>query len=236
MASRTAHVPALSPVAAVLVGAALLVSGCSSGSSGSKSKPAGPIMTQAATAMRAVTSLSFAITTTGNPIKVKSATGNLLKNGNATGNVQVSELGALLQLDLTIVGDTVYVKGLTGGYQKMSRASVTSIYDPTAVLDPNRGVVPLLSTATNATTDGTQSVDGHTCDHVHATLAGAIVKNLVPGVSQNLPAWLWIDHSSHRLIKTVVTVPAKGSNKGGTVTITFSNFNTPFTITPPTSG
>jgi lipoprotein LprG len=235
MASRI-----LSPLIAASVGATLLVSGCSSGSSHhsstSAAKPAGTIMTEASTAMRSVTSLSFAITTVGNPIKVKSATGNLLKNGNATGNVQVSELGALLQLDLTIVGDTVYVKGLTGGYQKMSRSSVTSIYDPTAVLDPNRGVVPLLATATNATTDGTQTVAGHDTDHVHATLQGSLVKNLIPGVSQNLPAELWIDHGDHRLIKTSVSVPAKSGGKPGTVIIVFSNFNSPFTITPPTSG
>lgn len=241
MASRTARFPHLFSIVAASLCGALLMSGCGSShshsSSSSKPKPAGSILTQSATAMRGVTSVSFTLSAEGTvPIPVKSANGKLLKNGDAVATAQVSELGALIQLDVTIIGKTAYVKGLTAGYQKVSRSSILSVYDPTAVLDPNRGVVPLLNTATNATTDGRQNVAGHDCDHVDATLSATALKALIPGVSQNLPSQLWVDHTSHLLIKASVPVPGKNGGKGGTVIITLSDFNTPFTITPPTSG
>lgn len=220
-------------LACLVVLAVTLTAACGGGGS-TKNPPGGSLLQQAATATRAVTSLSFAVRTADAPqIKVKSADAKLLRNGDAQGSVQITELGMPIQLDFVVLGKTVHLKGLTGGWQQEPLSRVTGIYDPSAVLDPNRGLVQLLTTAKNANTQGRQKVAGRDCYRVRATLAQAPLSRLVPGVSGDAPARLWISTADHRVLKAEVEVPAQGGGKAGTATVTFADFNTPFSITAP---
>jgi lipoprotein LprG len=212
-----------------------VAAGCSGGGGGSENNPpGGTLLQQAATATRAVTSLAFSLRTSGDPdVKVDSADAKLLRNGNAQGSVKVTQLGLPIQLDFVVLGKTVHLRGLTGGWQRQPLSRVAGIYDPSAVLDPDRGLVQLLSTAKNPTTKGRQKVTGQDCYRVDATLAQGPLSRLVPGISADTPAELFIAKADHRVLRADVKVPSKSAGKTGTATVAFTDFNKPFSITAP---
>jgi lipoprotein LprG len=216
-----------------IVLALTLTTGCAGGGS-DKNPPGAQILQQAANVMRNVTSLSFTLRTSGDPnVNVKSVDAKLLKNGNSQGSVQVTELGVPIQLDFVVLGQTVHFKGLTGGWQTEPLSKVSGIYDPSAVLDPNRGLVQLLLTAKNAETRGKEKVAGQECYKVHATLARDTLARLVPGMTADAPADIWVSTADKHMLKAEVEVPSKNGGKPGKVTIAFADYGKPFTITAP---
>jgi lipoprotein LprG len=147
--------------------------------------------------------------------------------------VQVTELDVPIQLDFVVLGKTVTFKGLTGGWQTEPLSKVAGIYDPSAVLDPNRGLVQLLLTAKNAETRGKDKVTGQECYKVHATLSGAALARLVPGMKADAPADIWVSTADKHVLKAEVEVASKSGGKPGKVTIAFADYGKPFTITAP---
>ena len=229
MSSSRARLARLLPVVLALV-----LTACGGGGGGDKNPPGGPLLQQAANVLRTVPSLSFTLRTSGDPkVNVKSVDAKLLKNGNSQGSVQVTELGMPIQLDFVVLGTTVYFKGLTGGWQKEPLSKVSGIYDPSAVLDPNRGLVQLLLTAKNPVTQGKEKVAGQEAYRVHATLAKAALGQLVPGMDADAPADIWTATTSKNVLKAVVEVPSKSGGKPGKVTIAFADFGKPFPINAP---
>lgn len=214
--------------------AIVLTAGCSGGGGSGDRPPGGPLLQQAANVLRGVTSLSFTLRTSGDPdITVKSVDAKLLKDGNSQGSVQVTELGMPIQLDFVVIGKTAHFKGLTGGWQQEPLSKVAGIYDPSAILDPDRGLVQLLLTAKNAETKGKDKVAGQECHRVHATLARAALSRLVPGMNADAPADIWVSTADKHVLKAEVEVPSKNGGKPGKVTITFADFGKPFPISAP---
>lgn len=181
-------------------------------------------MKKSATAMAAVKTVEFALANSGVPtVPVKNAEGTLTRAGDAKGKVQVQLLG-LQELEFVLVGDGVYLKGVTGGFTKTyTRAQLAAIYDPSKIIT---GVPQLLSSATNAQVKGEE--DGHYT--VTVTLDAATLKTIVPGVTAAVNGTLWIDTATSRLLRADLPLT------GGTVTVTLSDYDAPVTITPPPTG
>jgi lipoprotein LprG len=210
----------------LLVVVLALVSACSSGAGGQL--PAGPdLLKKSSEAMRAVKTAGFAIATEGKPnVPVRKADGRLTAKGDADGTITLSILGTLQEITFSLVGDTVNFKGPTGGFQKMTRKDLAQLYDPSLILDPAKGIAQLLSTATAATVEAEENG----AYRVAATFPGQVVGRLVPGVTQGVDGRIWVDKATSRLTK--VELPLQG----GTVTVTFSDYDVPVTITPPAAG
>lgn len=202
----------------------LAVSACSGGGGGA-ALPDGPgLMKKAAEAMRTVKSATFSIATDGKPkVPVKKADGRLTAKGDADGTITIDVLGNLQEITFAVVGDTVHFKGPTGGFQKMTRKDLAQLYDPSLILDPAKGIANLLSTATDPQVQGEE--DG--AYKVATTFPGQVVGTLVPGVTQGVNGQVWIDKASSRLTK--VNLPLQD----GSVTVSFSDYDAPVTITPP---
>ncbi|MBB5629437.1 LppX_LprAFG lipoprotein [Sphaerisporangium krabiense] len=222
---RTPRVRAL----VTLLAALCLAAACSS----QAELPAGPdLMKRSAEAMRSVKSVAFAIATEGKPpVPLKRAEGSLITKGDAKGTVQIEVLGMLQELAFVLTGDTVYFKGPTGGYQTMTRAQLAQIYDPSAILDPDKGVARLLSGATGATTEAAEDVEGSRAYRVAATLPRDVVTAVVPGVRQEVKGTLWVDTASGRLVKASLPI-SEGANSG-TVLVTLTDYDAPVTIATP---
>ncbi|MEZ0068206.1 lipoprotein LprG [Streptacidiphilus sp. MAP12-20] len=229
-------------LATVMVVLALPLAGCSSGASGGGGKEtsnlpaAAQLLSSGATAMTAVRSLRFSIDASGQiaGLALRSATGQLTRAGNAQGHASVSESGALVEIDFVIIGSTAYIKGATGGYSKVPLAVAASLYNPEAILDPDKGVVKLLQTATAARTVDRETLDGQAVYHVKALLAQPVLATLVPGDSQSEQGDIWLTVSSSQLVK--VSFPVQTASGGsGSVTASFSDFDAPAAITAPSS-
>jgi lipoprotein LprG len=195
---------------------------------------AGDLMNQAGTAMGTVKTVKFAINVDGSVpgLPLHSADGVLTKAGDAKGSASISELGATIQVDFVIVGQSFYLKALTGGYQKLPLSTATAIYDPSAILDPKRGISKLLSGATDPKTVGSESINGHNAYKVALKLDPAAIESLIPGAGAGTTGTVWIDATSHRVDKGVFTLPTTGG-KSATVTITLTDYDAPVTISAP---
>jgi lipoprotein LprG len=112
-------------------------------------------------------------------------------------------------------------------------ALASSVYDPSAILDPDRGVAKILDTATEGKTEARESVNGVDAYRVTAKLDPQAVSTVVPGVTGDVTGQLWIAAAQPRLLKTSFAVPGQGGSPGGTVTITLSDFDAPVTVTAP---
>lgn len=197
--------------------------------------PAGPqLVSAAATAMRDVKSAHVTIDAEGpvGDLPLRSAEGDLTHDGDAKGTIKLFVLTALLQVEFIVVGDDYYIKGLSGGWQKQSAADVATYYDPSAILDPDRGVVKILSTATDANTQAADSANGVDTYRVAVKLDSAAVATIVPGVPAGVTGTLWLDRTTKRLVKAELKVPA-ASGDPGTVTINLTDVDKPVTISAP---
>ncbi|MEV0592200.1 LppX_LprAFG lipoprotein [Nonomuraea cavernae] len=207
----------------LLVVVLALSSACSSG--GGAELPAGPDLTKKASeAMKTVKSAAFSISTEGKPkVPVKKADGRLTAAGDADGTITLEVLGNLQEITFALVGDTVHFKGPTGGFQKLTRADLAQLYDPSLILDPGKGVAQLLSTATDPRVEAEEGG----AYRVATTFSGQVLGALVPGVTQGVNGKVWIDKAGSRLTK--IELPLQD----GTVTVSFSDYDAPVTITPP---
>ncbi|MEV4134340.1 LppX_LprAFG lipoprotein [Dactylosporangium sp. NPDC049742] len=193
------------------------------------------LLKESATAMGGITSAKFLITADGTiaGVALKRADGVLTKEGNAQGTAQVEQMGATVDMAFTIVGQTMWLKGPTGDYQQLPLALAASVYDPSAILSPDRGIAKVLGTATNGKTEATESVDGQEAYRVSTDNSSQTLANVVPGVTGSVPGKFWIAKDGKKLLKAAFTLPAVGEAKGGTVTIKFKEFDAPVTIAPP---
>ncbi|NUW34424.1 LppX_LprAFG lipoprotein [Nonomuraea sp. SMC257] len=209
----------------LLVVLVALVSACSSG--GGAELPAGPdLMKKASEAMKTVKSASFSITTEGKPkVPLKQADGRLTAAGDADGTISLEVLGSLQEITFALVGDTVHFKGPTGGFQRLTRKELAQLYDPSLILSPDKGVPQLLATAG----DPRVEAEENGAYRVATTFSGPVLGTLVPGVTQGVNGTVWVDKATSRLTKVVLPL------QDGTVTVAFSDYDAPVTITPPPS-
>ncbi|WP_432980803.1 LppX_LprAFG lipoprotein [Dactylosporangium sp. CA-233914] len=228
---------------AALTAALVALVGCSGKSDDQKSSAptaeanlpaADGLLKDSSTAMSGIKTAKFLITADGTiaGLALKRAEGVLTKEGNAQGTAQV-EQGTTVDLAFTIVGQTMWLKGPTGDYQQLPLSLAATVYDPSAILDPERGIAKVLSTATEGKTEASESVGGKDTYRASAKFPGENLSKIVPGVTGTIPGRLWIAKDSKRLLKATFDLPASGEAKGGTVTVTFTEFDAAVTINPP---
>jgi lipoprotein LprG len=223
--------------ALALLPALVTAAGCSGGSDSTNSLPQGrEVLAQSSAAMRDLKSIGFTIDTEGKPaVPFKRGDIKLLKSGDAEGTLQIQQAGQAVETNFVLVGQTVYLKGVTGGYQKLPRAMVTQLYDPSALLDPERGVAKLLTTATGPRTEAREKVGGKDAYRVKATLPKDVAATLVPGVAQDVTGQVWVGTADHRPIKLKMQIPAVAGGDGstGAVLVSLTEFNADYKISPP---
>ncbi|MEU6778783.1 LppX_LprAFG lipoprotein [Nonomuraea angiospora] len=210
----------------LIVAVLALVSACSSGGGGEL--PAGPdLMKKASEAMKGVKSASFSIATEGKPkVPVKKADGRLTAAGDADGTITIDILGSLQEVSFALVGDTVHFKGPTGGFQKMTRQQLAQFYDPSVILEPTKGIAQLLASGANPQVEALEG-DAY---RVATAFPGPAIGQIIPGVTQGVNGKVWLDKTTSRLTKASLPL------QGGTVTVSFSDYDAPVTITPPAAG
>ncbi|MBC6462978.1 LppX_LprAFG lipoprotein, partial [Actinomadura sp. HBU206391] len=115
----------------------------------------------------------------------------------------------------------------------LPRAMVAQLYDPSALLDPERGVAKLLTTATGPKTEAREKVSGKDAYRVRATLPKDVAATLVPGVTADLPGQVWVTTADHRPIRLKMEMPAASGAGKGSVTVSLNEFNADYKIAPP---
>ncbi|MDQ3761838.1 MAG: LppX_LprAFG lipoprotein [Actinomycetota bacterium] len=205
-----------------------LVTSCTGNSEQRATLPDGSqLLADSATAMRTVNTTHFTLDVQGNVpgIPLTSADGRLTREGSAQGIARADLGRQVLELDFVIVGDTLYLRPPTGPIQQLPLSSAP--YDPSVILNQDRGIAALLASGTGATTEAREQVDGVDTYRLRANFPAQPLGTLVPGISQDTPGQVWIAVQGSRLVKAQFPVA------DGTITVRFSDYDAPVQITPP---
>jgi lipoprotein LprG len=159
---------------------------------------------------------------------VQSAQGDLTAAGDAQGTAKIVEFGQLVEVDFVLSGGDLYLKGPTGGFSKVPAALTGGIYDPSAILNPDKGVPKVLTSVTNPTITGT---DGDNW-LVSGTVPAAVASGLVPGIASDVTALLTIAMAGSELTAAQFTLDGS-DGKPATAKVGLSNFNETVSISPP---
>jgi lipoprotein LprG len=213
------------------------VSGCS-GSSGtptaaSTTAPpptASEILAASAAAMAEVKSAAFSLTVDGQlpSVTVQSAKGVLNADGDAQGTAAIVQFGQLIEVEFVLAGGQLYIKGVTGGFTQVPASLAGSVYDPSAILDPARGVAKVISSVQSATIADSEGDSWLISGSVPAEVAAG----LVPGITDDVTALLTISKGSSELTSADLTLDG-ADGKPATVKVELSDFNEPVSISPP---
>jgi lipoprotein LprG len=137
-------------------------------------------------------------------------------------------------VDFVLFNRTFYIKGPTGGYSRIPASLATNLFDPAAILDPNRGIAKIVTSVRNAHTEGTETVNGTDCYKIGGTVDKNLVSTLVPGVGADVGTTLWVaTGNGNQPVKAEFAVPGTDGSQGATVDVTISNVNVPVTVNAP---
>jgi lipoprotein LprG len=207
-----------------------LVTSCSGGGAQKTTLPDGTrLLNDSATAMRTVTTIHFTIRVQGNVpgVPLRYADGRLTRQGSAQGTAKVDRGGQLVQEEFVIVGDTLYLRGPTGDFQKLPSSVAGAVYDPSVILNPDRGIAALLVSGKDATTEARELVARVDTYRLRANFPPQLLGTLVPGLSKDTPGQVWIAVQGSRLVKAQFPVG------DGLISVHFADYDAPVLINGP---
>ncbi|MGH3801267.1 MAG: LppX_LprAFG lipoprotein [Pseudonocardiaceae bacterium] len=223
------HLRFLALLAALVIA---LITSCGTSAEQKVALPDGTrLLADSATAMRTVTSTRFAIDTQGNvpEIRLRSADGQLTREGSAKGTANLNQGGQVVELEFVILGDTIYLRPPTGPVQKLPLSLAGAVYDPSVILNPDRGIVSVLTSGKGATTEAREQVNGVDSYRVRVDFPAQPLNTLVPGPAQDKTGQVWIAVEGSRLVQA--QFPA--TDPDGMITVRFSEYDVPVEITAP---
>jgi lipoprotein LprG len=192
--------------------------------------PEGPtVLADAAKAMRSVSTTRFALDVKGETpgVQLRSADGQLTRDGSAKGTARVDEGRQLLELEFVIIGQDLYLRPPTGGVQKLPLSFAGAVYDPSIILNPDKGIAAALASGKSATAEKREQVDGVDTYRLRVSFPAQPLGTLIPGLAQNKTSEIWVATQGSRLIK------AQFPTTTGSITAHFSEYDAPAQITPP---
>jgi lipoprotein LprG len=192
------------------------------------------VLRDASAAAKEINSAHFALKIDGElpSLSVHNADGDLDRAGAAKGRVSMDLLGSLFEGEFVLVNETIYIKGPTGGFQQLPASMIANIYDPSAILDPDRGISKVLASVQNPKAEGTETVNGTPTVKVSGRVAKDVVSALVPGVESDVDITFWVREDNKQPVKAVVKIPG-GDGKNATAEVLLSDVNKPVTIDAP---
>lgn len=222
------HLRILALLAALVIA---LITSCEGSTGQSAGLPDGArLLADSATAMRTVTSARFNVAVQGNApeIPFQSAQGQLTREGSVQGTVNRNQGGQIVELEVVVVDEQLYLRGVTGPFLKLPASNLSGIYDPRLILDPDRGIAAVLASGTEASTQAREQIGGVDSYRVEVNFPAQPLGTLLPG-PQDEPktGTLWIAAQGSRLVQ------AQFPASDGTITVGFSEYDAPVEITAP---
>jgi lipoprotein LprG len=207
-----------------------LVTSCGGGGAQKTTLPDGArLLNDSATAMRTVTTIHFTIRVQGNVpgVPLRYADGRITRQGSAQGTAKVDRGGQLVQEEFVIIGDTLYLRGPTGDFQKLPSSVAGAVYDPSVILNPDRGIAALLVSGKDTTTEARELVAHVDTYRLRANFPRQSLGTLVPGLSKDTPGQVWIAVESSRVVKAQFPVG------DGLISVHFADYDAPVLIDGP---
>ncbi|MGH3933904.1 MAG: LppX_LprAFG lipoprotein [Pseudonocardiaceae bacterium] len=223
------HLRLLAIFAALVIA---LITSCGGSAERTVALPDGTrLLADSAAAMRTVTSTRFNVDVLGNvpEIRLRSATGQLTQEGSAKGTASLEQGDQVVELEFVILGDTLYLRPPTGPVQKLPLSLAGAVYDPSVILNPERGVAAVLVSGQGATTEAREQIAGVDSYRLKVNFPAQPLSTLIPGPPRDKTGQIWIAVQGSRLVQA--QFPA--ADPEGTITVRFSDYDLPVEITAP---
>lgn len=223
---------AVTLLAAFILALTASCSGASSPTGQQESLPDGArLLADSAAAMRDVNTIRFTVAAQGDipSVSLRYANGQLNKEGSAKGIARMKEGEKVIEREFVIAGDTLYLRDPSGQYQKLPTSVAGGAYNPSAILSPDRGIAAVLASGKNPTTQAREMISGVDTYKVEATFPREPLSGLIPGITEDTTGDMWIATQGSRLVQ------AQFRLGGGIMSVQLGEYNTPVSITAPTS-
>ena len=212
--------------------AALVATGCSSKSS-EPLPEAAPLITQSIEATKALKSAHLEIAVTGKitGLPVKTLSGDLTNVPTVAmqGSSKITMGGSDLDVKLVVIDGTLYAA--LSGDTFLDMGPAADVYDASVILNPDTGLANMLTSLSEATSQGFETIGGVPTVRVTGKVSADAVNKLIPPMkaSAPLPATFWIEKDApHQLVQAQVD-----QSEGNSVALTLSEWDKPVTVTKP---
>ncbi|HME49760.1 LppX_LprAFG lipoprotein [Mycobacterium sp.] len=220
-------------VLAVLALITALIAGCSSSNNTSNAPlpDAATLLKQSSDTTKNLKSVHLVLQVTGSipNLPVHSLTGDLTNTPAvaAKGNANITAFGQTIDADFVVANGNLYAALTPNKWTNFGPAA--DIYDPSVILDPDKGLANMLANFTNPKSDGRETINGIQTVRVKGTVNGPVIGAIVPEVTNQVPATAWIrEDGGHDLVKASVQI-----SPGNTIDMTLADWNKPVAVSPP---
>lgn len=220
-------------VLAVLALTAAPLSGCSSDKASNAPLPdAATLLKESTDTTKNLKSVHLDIKVTGQipNLPVHTLTGDLTSPPAiaAKGDANITVLGQTLDAQFIVADGNLYAALTPDKWTDFGPAA--DIYDPSVILDPNKGLANVLASFTNAKADARETINGVQTVRVKGTISADAISAIVPKVDTAVPGTAWIrEDGNHDLVRATAEI-----SPGNTIEMTLSDWNKPVTVTKPT--
>ncbi|MDP6510789.1 MAG: LppX_LprAFG lipoprotein [Dehalococcoidia bacterium] len=161
------------------------------------------------------------------------AEGDVVRPDRLRATIDGLALGMPVQVDVVLIGDTVYI---TNPLPPGNWQSFSSGMSPVGFFDPQTGVAALLGDVADLTPLGESEMEGKTAYHISgrvpAAALEAITGSSVPGAEVEVE--LWVGKQDFHLLQAKLTGKITTAESAGMVRwLRFSHFNQASPIEPP---
>jgi len=171
---------------------------------------------------------------TGRTIQLRSATGDVVPPDQMQTKLTAAISTINLDVSLVAIGADRYMTNPVTG--QWGPAQEGFDYSPTVLFDKEKGLSTVIGKLTDVEQLPTEKVNGVDSYHLRGKAARADVESLTSGAIDGDPIGVefWVSKDNFNLTKLVLTEPQTPDKAQPAVwTLTFSNFDTPVTITKP---
>jgi lipoprotein LprG len=201
------------------------------------------LLQQAGESMQALNSARFEMSRTGGPVYLdaeqqflfNSATGQYAAPDSVRAIIRVQAAGLALEVNTIAIGDDQWLTNpLTRRWDQLPPGWG---FNPAIIFDPEQGWQPLVrEDIVGLSQPETVQVDGRTLYHIRGSVAGERVRVITAGLAGDEPVEVafWIDPDTLHIVRIQfnTTTPEQ---EPSTWLLTFSDFDEPVTIEPPSN-
>lgn len=202
-----------------------------------KGPPPAQIVAAATKATSAERSFHFVYDEQHGPASTKGlhliyANGDVALPGNVKADVTGTLLGLPLRSTLIVVNGRYYVRNpFTQAWQTVSVAT-----NPETFFNPAKGVLAVISGATQVKSAGSEQIAGRDAYHVKGKVPVSAISPILgnPPSSRLVDVDLWIDKQSSRLLRVRISGPVESGDPSNAVrTVDLSGYGKAVVIKPP---
>jgi lipoprotein LprG len=201
---------------------------------------AAPLLQQTGDHMMALRGFHFRMQIsgyTGTDVPVQSAQGDA-HPPDLHASVDLREGGFLVEVEVIFSGPTIYLKSITGGWQRLSPAEVAQFFDARTLFDSRVGLFAAMRDTQAPTLGTVVRVAGHDTYPVSGPVSAARMHQLLTLIRDqgSYHATYWIESSAKTLWRAQLSGNLFDPTRPATISFDFSNHDQPISVTPPPLG